>query len=76
LAPALGAATFAEAEPVAELTPVVVTTATRSEHDIETAPVPVQLIDQAEIEAMGATTLRDILALTPGLYVAPNGREL
>jgi hypothetical protein len=25
---------------------------------------------------MGATTLRDILALTPGLYVAPNGREL
>jgi outer membrane receptor for ferrienterochelin and colicins len=68
--------TLASADTTMELSPMVVTTATRSEHDIETTPAPIQLIDQTEIEQMGATTLRDILELTPGIYLAPNGRQM
>lgn len=59
-----------------ELAPVLVTTATRTEHDITTTPAPIQLISQAEIESMGATTLRDIMDLASGVYVSPGGTNL
>lgn len=61
---------------VPELSAVLVTTASRSERDITTTPAPVQLIDAADIQSMGAATLRDILELSTGLYVAPSGRNL
>lgn len=64
------------AETAIDLPPVYVTTATRTEHDITTAPAPVQLIDSAEIQAAGATTLRNILDLTPGVHVSPTGTTL
>ncbi|MFW6257985.1 MAG: TonB-dependent receptor plug domain-containing protein [Halochromatium sp.] len=59
-----------------ELSPIYVTTATRTREDISTAPAPVQLIDEVDIEAAQATTLRDILDITPNLHVSPNGRTL
>lgn len=59
-----------------ELPPVYVTTATRTREDITTAPAPIQLIDETEVEAAQATTLRGILDLAPNLYVSPNGRTL
>lgn len=64
------------AQEAPELSAVIVTTATRSERDITATPAPIQLIDAADIEAMGAATLRDILELSSGLYVAPSGRNL
>ncbi len=59
-----------------ELPPIYVTTATRTRENITTAPAPIQLIDEAEVEAAQATTLRDILDIAPNLYVSPNGRTL
>lgn len=59
-----------------ELPPVYVTTATRTRENITTAPAPIQLIDEAEVEAAQATTLRGILDLAPNLYVSPTGRTL
>lgn len=55
---------------------VIVVTATRSEHDIRTTPAPIQLIDTAEIESMGAVTLRDVMELAAGAYVSPGGTDL
>jgi len=59
-----------------ELPTVYVTTATRTQHDIDTSPAPIQLIDSADIQAAGATTLRNILDLAPGVYVSPSGTNL
>ncbi|NCA72078.1 MAG: TonB-dependent receptor, partial [Sphingobacteriia bacterium] len=59
-----------------ELPTVYVTTATRTQHDINTSPAPIQLIDSADIQASGATTLRNILDLAPGVYVSPSGANL
>ena len=55
---------------------VYVTTATRTAHDITTTPAPIQLIDSSDVQAAGATTLRNILDLAPGLYVSPSGANL
>ncbi|NBC47569.1 MAG: TonB-dependent receptor [Gammaproteobacteria bacterium] len=68
----------ADSELAAEiaLPTVYVTTATRTREDITTAPAPIQLIDEADVEAAQATTLRDILDLAPNLYVSPSGRTL
>lgn len=58
------------------LEPVLVTTATRSEHDIATTPAPIQLIDEAEIQASGAANLREVLDVAGGVYVSPSGTNL
>jgi outer membrane receptor for ferrienterochelin and colicins len=61
-------------EPVT-LAPIV-TTATRTESSIATTPAPIQLIGADDIQAMGATTLRDILESTPGVHVSPSGKNM
>ncbi|TCT24039.1 TonB-dependent receptor plug domain-containing protein [Thiobaca trueperi] len=66
----------AASETSIDLPTVYVTTATRTLHDITTAPAPIQLIDSADVKAAGATTLRGILDLAPGLYVSPSGTNL
>lgn len=58
------------------LAPVTVTTAMRAEQDITSTPAPIQLISADEIQAMGATTLRDILESSAGNYVSPSGTNL
>lgn len=63
-------------EETVDLPTVYVTTATRTEQDIATAPAPIQLIDSADVTAAGATTLRGILDLAPGVYVSPSGTNL
>ncbi|EGV30321.1 TonB-dependent receptor plug [Thiorhodococcus drewsii AZ1] len=65
----------AEVESVA-LPTVYVTTATRTEHALATTPAPTQVIDEADILSSGATTLRGVLDLAPGLYVSPSGGNL
>lgn len=64
------------AEEPTTLAPVIVTTATRTESNIATTPAPIQLIGADDIQAMGATTLRDILEAAPGAYVSPSGTNL
>ncbi|RKT44908.1 TonB-dependent receptor plug domain-containing protein [Thiocapsa rosea] len=66
----------ADIRTVVELQPIYVTTATRTRENIMNSPAPIQLIDEAEVEAAQATTLRDILDIAPNLYVSPDGRTL
>ncbi|WP_213456687.1 TonB-dependent receptor [Thiocapsa sp.] len=73
---ALGSSQAAAGDTSIVLPTVYVTTATRIEQDITTSPAPIQLIDSVDVKAAGATTLRGILDLAPGLYVSPSGSNL
>jgi outer membrane receptor for ferrienterochelin and colicins len=47
----------------------VVVTATRSERELESLPVPVKIIGQQQIKAMGSLRLSDVLAEQTGLAI-------
>lgn len=66
-------ASVAQAAPVAELNPLVVT-ATRSEHNLAEAPASVSVITAEQIKAKGATNLLEALRGVPGVTL--NGRQV
>ncbi len=49
--------------------PAVVVTGTRTEKDVDQAPVRTEVIDQQEIRRTGAITLKDALENVPGLHL-------
>lgn len=61
----------AQAAPVAELDSTVVT-ATRSEHNLSTAPASVTVITAEQIKASGASNLLEAVRVAPGITL--NGR--
>ena len=68
LAPAIAAVATEAAD-----SPVVIVTATRVPTRINEVIADVALIDRATIEQAGPTTLPELLARQPGLYVVDNG---
>lgn len=66
-------ASMAQAAPVTELNPLVVT-ASRSEHSLADAPASVSVITAEQIKARGAGNLLEALRGVPGLSL--NGRQV
>ncbi|POH81167.1 addiction module protein [Stutzerimonas stutzeri] len=66
-------ASMAQAAPVTELNPTVVT-ASRSEHSVADAPASVSVITAEQIKARGASNLLEALRGIPGLTL--NGRQV
>ena len=66
-------ASMAQAAPVTELNPLVVT-ASRSEHSLADAPASVSVITAEQIKARGAGNLLEALRGVPGLNL--NGRQV
>ena len=54
----------------------VVVTATKTEREISKTPVSTEVITQAQIEAIGAKSLKDIFTNIPGVFVNPNASSL
>lgn len=52
---------------------VVIITATRREETVQTAPINIAAVGQAQIEEQGFTELADVLAYVPGINVVDNG---
>ncbi len=58
-----------------QLSQVEVTIATGNATPLEKAPATASVITANDIRAMGARTLDDVLALVPGLHVAPSAQS-
>lgn len=52
---------------------VVIITATRREETVQTAPINIAAVGQAQIEEQGFTELADVLAYVPGINIVDNG---
>lgn len=58
-------------EPLEKIT---VTSATKTERTVENSPVSVDIVDEQQIQAIGAQTLGDILLHMPGVFINPDRR--
>lgn len=56
-----------------EQSDVVIITATRREETVQTAPINIAAVGQAQIEEQGFTELADVLAYVPGINIVDNG---
>lgn len=61
---------------IEKLEPIKVTTATKQERWVEETPMASLIITQEEIEKLGASTLREVLENSAGVYVSPGGRGM
>jgi len=66
---------FAASTPTT-LESVTITTASKTEQAIEKSNVSIEVLDEAEIKAMGASTLSDVLRHSNAVFMNPNGSSM